>query len=174
MQELFINYFTKLFLVCVGAVICEIICESTSENKNTVFSAVRIVCSLCICLTVFSVFFEKDIFIGEALKLKDELTVNTSSTKKSESVQYLIENTKSELERKMSDIIFSKTGIKPKDISIQLNIESKEGQIEIDIENTYLKMPGKLSETDIYSAKKCIYDTLGCESVIEGEQKGEE
>ncbi len=174
MSEVFTNYFSKLFLVCAGAVICEIVCESTFENKNTVYSAVRIVCSLCVCLTVFSIFFEKDVFIDEALRLKDEIAVSRSAAQTTDSMQLLIESTSTELENKLSDIIFEKTGINPASVSIQLNIKSKDNQTQVDFKSVHIKMPETINETEIFSVKKCVYDTLGCESFIEGEVKSEE
>ena len=173
-KELFINYFTKLFIVCICAVISEIICDGISENQGTVFSAVKILCSLCICLTVFSAFFEKNILFDEALKLKNELAASASSTVKTERVQCFLENTKKELEKNISETIFIKTGINPTEVCIQLNIESENNNTKVEIENVYLNMPDTTSKTDIYTAKKYVYDTLGCESVIEGEQKIEE
>ena len=49
----FSAYFCRLFLICAAVLICELLCEHTGKGIK---AALKVVCGLCVCLTVFSFF----------------------------------------------------------------------------------------------------------------------
>lgn len=171
MSGLFSAYFTKLFCICACSLVCEIVCISIGTKNNSVFQSVKIICSLCICIIVFSAFFNSNSFIESIDDISNNISDISNGVQTSSSENEIIKSVNKQIENELSKSINKKTGIKPVSLSIQLDIESENDEKVVDFKNVQISLPQSATEADIYIIKSYIQGILGCETQVTGEIK---
>ena len=158
-------YISRLFFVCAAAALCDIICNHTSGKS--IAKAVNLVCSLCVCLTVFAFFFDASAVADGFSSITDE-ALRLSSEDASEANELtLIENTRKELENNISDAILKKYGIKCQSVSIDFNIERKDGITDVTVSEISVTVPSKDTDSFISAVKSYLEEMFGCKVHIE-------
>ena len=159
----FSSYIAKLFWICAASLICELICKNTSDSKNSTFSAVKLICSLCICITVFSAFLPGS-------KILEDLENLTYTQENNEydmfSENELIDNTRLTLETNISEAVFSSFGIKPTHVSIEFIIKRNSNITDVVISKADIILPEEASENLLVSVKNYAGETLGCDVIV--------
>ncbi len=164
MKELFQSGLVRLFLVCASALLCELI--GGYAKKNACFKALKTVCSLCVCVTVFS-FFGKGARGGlsETLDVLDtvEETVLTgvSSVSAEASEEALLEKTRTLLENELKEEIFEEYGINPTRLCISFSVERKNESTTAEVSSVEVRFD---PNTDVWArqnAEAFLYDCFG-------------
>ena len=158
-------YISRLFFICAAAALCDIICSHTS-GKSTA-KAVNLVCSLCVCLTVFAFFFDVSAFVEDFSRLTDEALQLSSEDASETNELTLIENTRKELENNIFDAILKKYGIKCQSVSIDFNIERKDGITDVTVSGISITLPSKEEDSLISAVKSDLEEMFGCKVHIE-------
>lgn len=155
----FALYITKLFIVCTASYMCELICKNTADPKSTVSTAVKLICSLCICITVFSIFFSGDKILNDFGNLADysENIVNNPFSEDT-----VIENTKTTLEHNLSDAIFESFGIKPVSVCIEFIIKRNNNITDVTLSEADIILPEENDKNLLASVKNYLEGALGC------------
>ena len=153
--------------VAAAAIMCEVISGSSKSSKS-IERAVKLVCGLCICISVFSVFISG---FGEISKTETVMPDTEGISSCSDvygSDGYIINNTKKDLERRLSDNIFAKYGIKPISVSIQFNIKKSDCETEVNISDALIILPSSSGEEDRQKVKSYSEQALGCDVSVKG------
>ncbi len=114
------GYFLRLFLVCTAACLCDTILVHT-KNGSSVSAANRVVCSLCIFITLLSGADAFDLSENIAAFSESIAAVNASADASSEQ-DFLIQSAVNDTENRLKDEIFRRYGIKIRDIRIEFTI----------------------------------------------------
>ena len=173
MSGLFSSYFSKLFCICACSLVCEIVCHSVSQKNSGIFQTVKIICSLCICITVFSAFFSSQCFTEDLDKITSQIEAVTQNINTENNGNGVIESIKIQLENDVSKNILKKTGINPVSVSIQLNIKFEDDEKVIDLKNVYISVPEATTTEEICIIKNYVNEILGCQTYVQGEAKNE-
>lgn len=162
----FSSYIAKLFWICASSLICELICKNTSDSKSSTSSAVKLICSLCICITVFSAFLP-----GSKIIEDFENFTYTQENKSYDlfSENELIENTRSTLENNLSEAIFLSFGIKPTRVSIEFIIKRNNNITDVTLSKAEIILPEQDGENLLVSVKNYAAGTLGCDVIVRRE-----
>lgn len=156
MSDFFGSFFAELLFVCAASVLCDAVCE-TSVSKG-IAASLKIVCSLCICAVVFS--FSpasvKNVNFGFA-----EYDFRNSGYVSDE---IIIERTREELEKNMSETIYQKFGIKPVSVSISFSKEEKDGICEVNVNSAKAVLPPDTDGAAASAIRIFVEETLVCGS----------
>jgi hypothetical protein len=162
------EYITKLFYICTGAVICDLLCGSSNfSNGNK--AVVKMVCSLCVCVTVFSFFLPTGDILGkieEVLEDAQNVYVDTDAIKSENTV---IENTRINLEKELSLAIFQNYGIKPIRVSIDFSVKKHGSVTDVTVVSGEIIMPSETAQTVLSSIKVYSESVLGCNVSVKGD-----
>lgn len=164
------EYFGSLFIVAVCAAVGQLICENADVKKSGVYSGIRLICSLCICLTVLSFFISGDT-ISEALKILDGSSGDIAAFSDSQTADggTLIEETKKELESTLCSLIYEKTGIKPVYAGIKFNVQQTDSGKEIAFSGAEIAFPRDATEDILYFTELFTEGILGCDVTVKRE-----
>lgn len=168
MLEYIGEYVTKLFYICTGAVICDLICGSSSFSKGNK-EVVKTVCSLCVCLTVFSFFLPADDLLDKAQKMLEQAESVYVDTDAIKSQNTVIENTRINLEKELSSAIFRDYGIKPISVSIDFSVKKQESITDVTVVSGEIVMPCETQQNVLSSVKIYSENILGCNVSVKGE-----
>ncbi len=162
------EYISRLFYICTGAVICDLICGSSNFSRGNT-AAVKMICSLCVCVTVFSFFLPTGDIIGKVEKMLEDaqdIYVDTDTVKFEDTV---IENTRINLEKEMYSAVFQNYGIKPVRVSIDFSVKKHDGITDVTIVSGEIIMPSETTQTMLTSIRVYSESMLGCNVSVKGE-----
>lgn len=165
------EYFNNLFIVALAACVGQLICENADIKKSGIYSAIKLICSLCICLSVFS-FFISDEAISETKKIIDDAVneIHTFSAEASLSSDgYLLDQTKKELQSSLSNLIYDKTGIKPVYAGINFNVQQTETGKKIEFSEADIIFSRDTGDEILYAAELLTEGILGCNVTVKRE-----
>lgn len=121
-------YFCRLFLICAAVLICELLCEHTGKGIR---AALKVVCGLCVCLTVFSFFGNS--FLPTTDFHADALLPKKNVLPAQANFEPLLERMAKQIEAKIDTAVFEKYGIKPISLCIDWTVTEKDAETEIGI-----------------------------------------
>lgn len=134
MREFLQSGFTRLFFVCATALLCDLLAENA--KKSSCYKALKLICALCVCLTVFSLFSNdlSDEKLKQAFE-KAEQSMASPVTPRAEPEAALLEKTRVELTKQTKQILFEKYGITPTGLDISFNVTKQDGQTIVSIDS---------------------------------------
>ncbi len=137
----FHSFFCRLFFVCAAALLCEVLSENTQSSSGKGLSAaIKTVCALCVCVSVFSFFgnitgkgnFDISTFFALPEVSEEQVTSGT------ENFSLLLEKTKAELETQIKNAVSDKYGINPDAVRIDLTVNKKNSGTEVTLSSVSL------------------------------------
>lgn len=147
----------ELLCVCAVAVLCDLICENSSSKG--LYSALKIVCSLCVCCVMLS-------FVPTtAYRASEAFGVTYSQENHELSSDAFLELTKAELEKNMSETIYRKFGIKPHSLGIDFSKEETGDSCELYVKAASIILPKGTDSITATAIEAFIGETLACEKV---------
>ena len=167
-MELLRTFFNRLFIVCAAAALCDILAENTfvSGGKGT-SAAVKTVCALCVCASVFSFFgnvrgaLDSSVFDGLNSAAFSALAADREKTDTSQSVLPLIERTKVLSEKRIADIVFQKYGIIPTNVCIDLTVNQPNDPTTVDVPGISLSFDESVPENVCADIQNDVETQLG-------------
>ncbi len=164
MSQSIASYLHGLLVISIIGIISDALLSASSKNTKTMESALKLVFSLCLTLSVI-------IPGAEILKNTNlsEIFVHEETPLISEEEQSIVFLTKKQLENEISEKIYTKFGIKPTSISIQFVTEQNNEKITVDITGVNIELPSEhnTSYNEIYAF---VTDLLGISSNTDGEE----
>ena len=153
------DYFIKLFFICAASVICEWLCENTKSGKESVGAALKVVCALCVCVTVFSVFMSEKVW-QNAAGFISSVTDAGSAAALAPDESTLIEQTRKQLEKQICRKIFENYGINAEQVCIQFTVKQTETGTDAELSSLTVILPD--------DTPQALRDTVksGCEALL--------
>lgn len=148
-------YFCRLFLICAAVLICELLCEHTGKGIK---AALKVVCGLCVCLTVFS-FFGNSFFPTTDFHA-DALLPEKNVLPAQANFEPLLERTAKQIEAEIGTAVFEKYGIKPVSLCIDWTVTEKDAETEIGIAAFSVEFASGVSEESQNAVKDYINTLL--------------
>jgi len=162
-MDSFREYFITLFSVCCVCTLCDLLSDFASKGVS---SALKLLCSLGILMSVFSIFLNGCDIKKELSKLESIYSQAQKYESLQESENVFVENTGIQLEYNISCTIYEKFGIKPVSVSIEFNKENKDGVTEISLQKIDITLPEDTDEISVYSVKSFVGELFGSDAKI--------
>ena len=159
------TYFIRLFFICAASIFCEIISENTKAGKSSVGTALKLVCSLCICITVFS-FFRTDDLLSGLQGMLDAVEKAGSAAAFAPDETLLLEKTRMQLEKQIDTDIFENCGIKPTDVSIQFTIRQTVSGTDVGVASLSILLPDGTPPSLQSAVSTHTQNLLGCTATV--------
>lgn len=159
MKELLQSGLTRLFLVCASAILCELI--GGYAKKNACFRTLKTVCSLCVCVTVFSFFGgNADGTLSEVFDALESLSSahTSSSTYDASPERALLEKTRTALEDEVKKEIFENCGINPTRLCISFSVERENGSTAVSVSSVEVQFDPDADEQARQKAEALLYE----------------
>lgn len=170
MTESLHGYFVRLFLICLAAALAEMICEHTKSAGGSVGNAVRLICSLCVCVTVFSAFLSGTGITEKAEDLWNYAEQSTFSQEETSGTAMLMEQTRQNLENELAAKIFEHYGIKTTAVRIEFSMNRTENGTEVSVAALEIRFPAGTPTADTLAVKSYAESVLGCNCVVKTEE----
>lgn len=159
----FREYFISLFTVCILCVLCDLLADFTSKGVS---SALKLVCSIVLLLTVFSAILNgcnisslKNSFSAIADTASYDVAVSSSD-------ELFLEKTRHELEKNLSITLYEKFGIKPDYVSIEFNTEENAEETAVSVSMVETVLPGSTDDITVSAADIFIGSLFGTDAKI--------
>ncbi len=163
----FSAYFCRLFLICAAVLICELLCEHTGKGIK---AALKVVCGLCVCLTVFS-FFENSFLPATDFHADALLPESSETLSANANLEPLLKRTAKQIEAEIGTAVFEKYGIKPVSLCIDWTVTEKDAETEIGIAAFSVEFASGVS-IENQNAVKDYINTLLCGAYTDYNDKG--
>lgn len=135
-------------IIAISAV--ALISDVFLEQKNpSLLKAVKLICSLCITLCIFTQFFMAG--TSENLNISFSNVYNGSDNTDTYNSDIFINQTERELSKKVADDIFSHFGINPEQVSIDLSVQYTKNEPSVSLQQITVSFGCTLSE-DLYNS----------------------
>ncbi len=157
------TYLHGILIISLIGIICETLLSASTKNTKTLESALKLVFSLCLTLSVLIPGAEilKNTNLSEMLSFEE-------STLPSEE-QNIISLTQKQLEYEISQKIYSQFGIKPVSVSIQFVTEQSKNNTIVEINDVEIQLPQE-HEGSYNLVYAYVTDLLGINQNTDGEQ----
>lgn len=160
MREWLQSGFIRLFGVCAMALLCELIAENT--KKSACYTALKTVCALCVCVTVFSS-FSSDLSterLKQAFENAEQSLTSIVPTG-TEPEAAVLERTRDELITQTKQRILEKYGITPVELGISFSVTKQDGQTLVGVETVQIRWEEGVATGAALSAEEELRTLFG-------------
>ena len=157
------EYLSTLFIICLFSAVCSLICESVS--CASVSRAVRIICSLCVIIAVFSAIMPLEKLDENQIFLSYADTYQAYSEKGYD----IVEMTRIQYQSDIKNEIYRKFGIKANNVSIKFSAEQTENECIININDATIELEKGVDEGIKDAIRLYAKDMLGIDVRVKGE-----